>query len=43
VICGHDITTESALGKLFYLMGEHADNGKVKTLLERNLKGEISK
>ncbi len=43
VICGHDITTESALGKLFYLMGEHADNNRVKTLLERNLKGEISK
>ncbi len=43
VICGHDITTESALGKLFYLMGGHADNEKVKTLLERNLKGEISK
>lgn len=43
VISGHDITTESALGKLFYLMGEHADNGKVKALLEKNMKGEISK
>lgn len=43
VICGHDITTESALGKLFYLMGAHDDNEKVKLLLERNLKGEISK
>ncbi len=43
VISGHDLTTESALGKLFYLMGEHADNGKVKALLEKNLKGEISK
>ena len=43
VICGHDITTESALGKLFYLMGEYADNGQVKVLLEKNLKGEISK
>ena len=43
VICGHDITTESALGKLFYLMGEYADNGQVKLLLEKNLKGEISK
>ena len=43
VICGHDITTESALGKLFHLMGEHADNGQVKALLEKNLKGEISK
>ena len=43
VICGHDITTESALGKLFYLMGGNAENDKVKVLLERNLKGEISK
>ena len=43
VICGHDITTESALGKLFYLMGGHADNERVKALLEKNLKGEISK
>ena len=43
VICGHDITTESALGKLFHLMGEHAENAQVKALLEKNLKGEISK
>ena len=43
VICGHDITTESALGKLFYLMGSYTDNEKVKLLLEKNLKGEISK
>lgn len=43
VISGHDITTESALGKLYYLMGAHKDNDKVKALLEKNLKGEISK
>ena len=43
VISGHDITTESALGKLFCLMGKYHDNGRVKTLLEENLKGEISK
>lgn len=43
VISGHDITTESALGKLFYLMGNYTDNEKVKALLEKNLKGEISK
>ena len=43
VISGHDITTESALGKLFYLMGNYDDNDKVKSLLEKNLKGEISK
>ena len=43
VVSGHDITTESALGKLFYLMGNYADNERVKQLLGRNLKGEISK
>jgi len=43
VVSGGDITTEGGLAKLFYLMGEHADNDKVKRLLEKNLKGEISK
>lgn len=43
VVSGYDITTESALGKLFYLMGKYDDNDKVKALLEKNLKGEISK
>lgn len=43
VISGHDITTESALAKLFYLMGNYQDNTKIKRLLEMNLKGEISK
>ena len=43
VVSGGDITTEGGLAKLFYLMGEHADNEKVMRLLEKNLKGEISK
>lgn len=43
VIGGSDITTEGALGKLFYLMGKSNDNEWVKAMLERNLKGEISK
>ncbi len=43
VVSGGDITTESGLGKLFYLMGEYSDNEKVKALLAENLKGEISK
>lgn len=43
VISGYDSTTESALAKLFYLMGTSPDNGKVKELLKLNLRGEISK
>ena len=43
VVSGFDITTESALGKLFYLLGANQDNARVKALLDKNLKGEISK
>ncbi len=42
VLSGWDITTESALGKLFYLMGNYDDNQTVKSLLEQNLRGEMS-
>lgn len=40
---GYDSTTESALGKLFYLLGVFKDNEGVKYGLERDLRGEISK
>ena len=43
VISGKDITTESALAKLFYLMGKHASNEEVKDLLGQAVKGEITK
>lgn len=43
VVNGYDATTESALGKLFYLLGEIEDNDTVKTMLETDLRGEISK
>lgn len=43
VVSGLDITTESALGKLFYLLGKSEDNEWVKARLGENLKGEISK
>ncbi len=43
VINGYDSTTESALAKLFFLMGKNEDNNWVKQMMIRNLKGEISK
>lgn len=43
VTSGYDSTTESALGKLFYLLGEFEDNASVKEHLATDLRGEISK
>ena len=43
VVSGYDSTTESALGKLFFLLGQTEDNTLVKELLSRNFRGEISK
>ena len=42
VLGGKDITTESALGKLFFLMGNSDDNESVKAYLEYDLRGEMS-
>ncbi len=42
VVGGFDITTESALAKLFYLLGKYPDNETVKKELVTNLRGEIS-
>ena len=43
VLSGADITTEASLGKLFCLMGRSEQNKWVKTMLEKDLCGEISK
>lgn len=43
VVGGYDSTTESALGKLFHLMGSNASDDVVKALLDTPLRGEISK
>ena len=41
VISGRDLTTESALAKLFHLMGNCSDNKEVKRLMQENLRGEM--
>ena len=43
VISGYDCTTESALTKLFVLLGQYQDNQQVKCALDENLRGEITK
>lgn len=43
VVGGYDVTTESALTKLFILLGRYPDVGRVKQYLSVNICGEISK
>ena len=43
MISGYDSTTESALGKLFHLLGRFSDNSSVAEFLVKDLRGEISK
>jgi L-asparaginase len=42
VLSGLDLTTESALAKLFFLMGTTQDNVRVRQELQKDLRGEIS-
>lgn len=43
VISGYDITTESALTKMYILLGEYSRNSDVIKEFKKNLKGEFSK
>jgi L-asparaginase len=42
VVSGHDITTEAAVAKLMYLLGEGLTNEEVKHYMEVSLRGEIT-
>jgi L-asparaginase len=42
VIGGNDLTTESAMTKMMYLLGKYSDIGKIKNELKRNICGELS-
>ncbi len=42
VISGKDITTESAVAKMMYLLGENIDKEGFKCNFERSLRGELS-
>lgn len=42
VISGHDITTEAAVAKLMYLLGEGLTNEELKRYMEISLRGEIT-
>lgn len=43
VIGGADLTFESAITKLMFLLGQNLSHSKIKKLLEENLRGELTK
>lgn len=43
IVSGHDMTTEAAVTKLMYLLGQYDSNTEVIKLLETSLRGELTK
>jgi len=41
-VTGHDLTTEAAVAKLYYLFSVYSDAGSVKFNMERDIRGELT-
>lgn len=41
VVSGHDITTEAAITKLMFLLGQDLESDKIKFFLNKSIKGEL--
>ena len=42
VVGGGDCTTEAAVAKLFFLLGQYTDNKEIVHFLEKNMRGELT-
>ena len=42
IVSGYDIITETAITKMMHLFGTETDNGKIKYLLSKSLRGEMT-